>query len=133
MPLDVRVGVRLVGVYLVGRGGPGRRIASVRWVAPSRLAVRAGRPSRPRLPEVVADELALLGQQLVEVLVDVRLADRLGGQVQVLDLLELACVGRLRILRVVWDSVRAGAVRDGGGVSGVVEGGGAGRARRVGG
>ena len=40
--------------------------------------------------EVLADQLALLGQELVEVLVDVLFADRFRGQVEVLDLLKLA-------------------------------------------
>ena len=66
-----------------GSAGPRPRHASSR--PPGRRA-----PWPRRLPEVLADELALLGQQMVEMLVDVRLADRLRGQVQVLDLLELA-------------------------------------------
>src|ERR1700750_519933 len=86
---------------------------------PGRRAPRR-RPGRAGLPEVVADELALLGQQLVEVLVDVRVADRLRGQVQILDLLELtrAVVRRLRgrVARhgACWRLVRVCAVRGGG-------------------
>src|SRR5262245_20342582 len=93
MPADARV-----GFGLVWRGGRGRLLARAWRGAASRLIIRGGRPSRARLPEVLADEVALLGQELVEVLVDVRLADRLGGQVQVLDLLELARMGGRRVL-----------------------------------
>jgi hypothetical protein len=54
-----------------------------------------------RLLEVVTDQLALLGQELVEVLVHVLLADRFRGQVQILELLELAGPGLLRCLMAV--------------------------------
>src|SRR4029077_12953931 len=59
------------------------------------------RLGRGRLPEVVTDQLALLGQELVEVLVHVLLANRFRGQVQILELLELARPGLLRCLPTV--------------------------------
>jgi hypothetical protein len=43
--------------------------------------------------EILADQLALLGQQLVEVLIDVLLADGFRREVEVLDLLKPACLG----------------------------------------
>ena len=71
-----------------------------------------GRLGRRGLLEVHADQVALLGQQLIEVLVDIVLADRFRGQVQVLDLLELA---RPRVLGVVEvllaDGIRRGQRR----------------------
>jgi hypothetical protein len=65
------------------------------------------------------------------VLVDVRLADRLRGQVQILDLLELA---RTVVHRFLAPIVRPGAVRRliGAGRVGRLRGT-AGRARRIGG
>src|ERR1700730_6159060 len=61
--LVLRSGLRLAAVSGLGRGG---------------------------LLEVLADQLALLGHKLVEVLIDVPFADRFRGQVEILDLLELA-------------------------------------------
>jgi hypothetical protein len=75
--------------------------------------------SRGGLPEVIADQLALLGQELVEVLVYVLLADRFGGQVQILELLEFARpgpFGRLRTLAA--DRVRRPLRRFGPGLFG---------------
>jgi len=70
---------------------------------------------RGRLPEVVADQLALLGQELVEVLVHVLLANRFRGQVQILELLELARPGPLRcLLRVAPGLTRRPLLRLGG-------------------
>jgi hypothetical protein len=70
---------------------------------------------RGRLPKVVADQLALLGQELVEVLVHVLLADRFRGQVQILELLELARPGLLRcLLRVAPSPTRRPLLRLGG-------------------
>ena len=68
-----------------------------------------------RLPEVVADQLALLGQELVEVLVHVLLANRFRGQVQILELLELARPSLLRyLLRVAPGPTRRPLLRLGG-------------------
>src|SRR5205814_6494040 len=135
-PASARTGSPCAG--LVGGDGDalgrGRRATRAVWVV--RLS-SGRRPGRAGLPEVIADELALLRQQLVEVLVDVRLADRLRGQVQILDLLELARAvvrrlrGRVARRRVCWRLARMCAVRDGG-LGGIgARGGMAGRARRI--
>ena len=80
-------------------GNPDPAAAGSGMPAVARFGLAAGimRRRHGRLLEVIADELALLGQQLIEVLVDVGLADGLRGQVQVLDLLELAGLGVNRV------------------------------------
>src|SRR3984957_15506919 len=70
---------RRLGLRLAGRR-PGVRLA----------IAGHGRPGCAGLAEVLADQLALLGHELIEVLVQVLLADCFRGQVQVPELLELA-------------------------------------------
>jgi len=53
------------------------------------------------LLEVLTDQLAVLGQELIEMLVDVLLADGFRGQVEVLDLLKSARALASRILIAV--------------------------------
>jgi len=66
---------------------------------PSREAVTW--PGCVGLLEVITDQLAVLGQELVEVLVDVPFADRFRGQVEVLDLLKPARAAESRVLVAV--------------------------------
>ena len=84
-----RIGMARVGLGRLAGAGAGH--ARLR-----RIRLRHG-----RLSEIVADQLALLVQELVEVLVHVLLADRFRGQVQILELLELARLRLLRCLRTV--------------------------------
>jgi hypothetical protein len=63
------------------------------------IVIRSGLGGGGRGLEVLADQLALLGQKLVEVLVDVLLADRFRGQVKLSDLLKVAGPRGRRILQ----------------------------------